>query len=75
MKIGDLVQFVGSTQLYFNFPTDQWYHLAEGDAGIVISIEKNVYGLMYRVQMLNDKKSCCWFYVDELTLLSRSDDE
>jgi hypothetical protein len=75
MKIGDLVQFVGSSQLYFNFPTDQWYHLAEGDAGIVINIESNVYGLVYRVQMLNSKKNCCWFYDDELCLLSRSSDE
>ena len=53
MKIGDLVQFTGSSQLYFNFPTDEWYHLDEGDAGIIINIESNVYGLVYRVQMLN----------------------
>ena len=75
MKIGDLVQFVGSTQLYFNFPTEQWYNLDEGDTGIIINIESNVYGLMYRVQMLNSKKNCCWFYGDELTLLSRRSNE
>tara|TARA_R100001129_G_scaffold116141_1_gene80186 strand:+ start:222 stop:449 length:228 start_codon:yes stop_codon:yes gene_type:complete len=75
MNIGDLVKFIGSTQLYFHFPTDEWYNLNEGECGLIINIESAHGELVYRVKMMDDKKSTCWLYEDELYLLSGNDDE
>ena len=75
MSIGDLVKFVGSSQLYFHFPTDEWYNLNEGECGIIINVESTIDGLVYRVKMMDSKKSICWLYEDELCLLSGSDNE
>ena len=75
MNIGDLVKFVGSSQLYFHFPTDEWYNINEGECGLIINIEKTHGELVYRVKMMDGKKSICWLYEDELYLLSRSDNE
>ena len=75
MNVGDLVKFVGSSQLYFHFPTDEWYNLSEGECGIIINVEGTIDGLVYRVKMMDSKKSTCWLYEDELHLLSGSNDD
>ena len=74
-QVGDLVEFVGSSQLYFHFPTDEGYNVQEGDIGIVIKTALNNFGMAYRVRLFRYTKSCCWFYEDELSIVSERKDE
>ena len=48
-QVGDLVEFVGSSQLYFHFPTDEWYNVQEGDIGIVIKTALN--NLVWHIEL------------------------
>ena len=74
-QVGDLVKFVGGSQLYFHFPTDEWYNVEDGDIGLVIKRELNDFGNAYRVKLFRYSGSVCWFYDDEITLISEYKNE
>ena len=67
--------FVGTSQLYFHFPTEEWYNVQEGDLGIVIYRELNDFGNAYRVKLFKHSENVCWFYDDELSLVSEYKNE
>ena len=73
--MGDLVAFAGTSQLYFHFPTDEWYNVEKGDLGIIIHRELNDFGNAYRVKLFRHSENLCWFYDDELSLVSEYKNE
>jgi hypothetical protein len=74
-KVGDLVSIVSGSQLYFHFPTEEWYNLREGDLGLVISRQLSDFGNAYLVRLFKHSKSICWCYDDELCLISEHKNE
>jgi len=74
-QVGDLVSYTGTSQLYFHFPTEEWYNVQVGDLGIVIYREFNDFGNAYRVKLFRHSENLCWFYDDELSLVSEYKNE
>ncbi len=74
-QVGDIVAIVGASQLYFHFPTDEWYNLKEGDLGFIVARELNDFGNAYLVKLFKHSKSVYWMYDDELELISEHKNE
>tara|TARA_S200002703_G_scaffold127630_1_gene114284 strand:+ start:154 stop:387 length:234 start_codon:yes stop_codon:yes gene_type:complete len=70
VNVGDLVQYCSGSQLYFHFPTESWQNVIQGEKGIIIGVSVTFNGVMYQVKMLGQRKTTCWFYEDELLLIS-----
>ena len=73
--MGDLVTYTGTSQLYFHFPSEEWYNIQVGDLGIVIYRELDDFGNAYRVRLFKHSESLCWFYDDEISLISENENE
>jgi hypothetical protein len=74
-QVGDLVAYTGTSQLYFHFPSEEWYNIQVGDLGIVIYRELDDFGNAYRVKLFKHSENLCWFYDDELSLVSEYKNE
>jgi hypothetical protein len=74
-QVGDIVAIIGASQLYFHFPTEEWYNLKEGDLGFVVARELNDFGNAYLVKLFKHSKNVYWMYDDELELISEHKNE
>ena len=56
MRIGDLVQYVTGSQLYFSFPSQRWDKILSGTIGLIIEEGKSNIDNMYFVKAINKKE-------------------
>jgi hypothetical protein len=74
-QVGDLIAVAGSSQLYFHFPTEEWYNLQEGDLGFIVARELNEFGNAYLVKLFRHSADVYWLYDDEIELISEHKNE
>jgi len=74
-QVGDLIAVAGSSQLYFHFPTEEWYNLEEGDLGFIVARELNEFGNAYLVKLFKHTGNVYWLYDDEIELISEHKNE
>jgi|2_EtaG_2_1085320.scaffolds.fasta_scaffold00318_40 hypothetical protein len=73
MKVGDLVRFTGGEQLYFHFPSEEWFTTKIGAIGIISQVGPwfGAGDTMYYVCSIEGNRAC-WFYEDELEIVSEA---